>query len=251
MQTQTFSLRQFAVLFALCAVALLTAGILGAWTGPTATPPAGNVTAPINEGRTTSRASLQTKHDQLSVYGLATDALAVFGNTILSGSSPRYFNFGSTAGSAGYGFRDNGGTLEYKDSGGDWKALASFATVSCAFNGQSIAHGGSVTGYQSSSVAYGSQCVSEQRICTNGTLSGTYQYSSCTVSPPASCTFNGQTIAHGAAVTAYQVTYATCGSCPAFSQQRTCTNGTLSGSYPYSSCSEASCNQEPIGGDHL
>jgi len=31
-----------------------------------------------------------------------------------------YFNFGNTLGLPGYGFRDNGGQLEFKDSGGSW-----------------------------------------------------------------------------------------------------------------------------------
>ena len=37
----------------------------------------------------------------------------------------KYINWGSTAGSAGYGFRDNAGTLEYKNSGGSWEAFSS------------------------------------------------------------------------------------------------------------------------------
>ncbi len=62
----------------------------------------------------------------------------------------------------------------------------------CVFNGQSIGHGRSVTAYQSSSVAPGSQCVSESRTCTNGILNGSYTNAACsvqtaaaTVTPPA------------------------------------------------------------------
>jgi hypothetical protein len=36
-----------------------------------------------------------------------------------------YINFGSAAGSTGYGLRDNAGAIEYKDSGGSWVALNS------------------------------------------------------------------------------------------------------------------------------
>jgi peptidoglycan hydrolase-like protein with peptidoglycan-binding domain len=57
------------------------------------------------------------------------------------------------------------------------------ATASCSFNGQTVTHGASVTAYQTSTVSYGSACVSEQRTCNNGTLSGSYTNSSCTVSP--------------------------------------------------------------------
>lgn len=54
---------------------------------------------------------------------------------------------------------------------------SSFANP-CAWNGKSIASGSSVTAYKAASA---DQCVSETRSCTNGTLSGSYQYTSCTV----------------------------------------------------------------------
>ncbi len=53
--------------------------------------------------------------------------------------------------------------------------------VSCSFNGQSVLSGNTVTAFQASSVAYGSSCVSQVRTCTNGTLSGSYSNSSCSV----------------------------------------------------------------------
>ncbi|HPQ31191.1 MAG TPA: hypothetical protein PLA47_05800 [Candidatus Syntrophosphaera thermopropionivorans] len=40
------------------------------------------------------------------------------GNVLIGPS--KYLNFGSTAGTNGYGFRDNAGTMEYKNSGGSW-----------------------------------------------------------------------------------------------------------------------------------
>jgi len=40
------------------------------------------------------------------------------GNVLIGPS--KYLNFGSTAGTYGYGFRDNAGTMEYKNSGGSW-----------------------------------------------------------------------------------------------------------------------------------
>jgi len=36
-----------------------------------------------------------------------------------------YLNFGSTDGSSGYGLKDNGGTIQYKNSGGSWADLGS------------------------------------------------------------------------------------------------------------------------------
>ena len=106
----------------------------------------------------------------------------------------------------------------------------------CSFNGKTVRHGESVTAYRESSVLYNSSCSSQIRRCDNGTLSGTYAYSSCSVGNPANCSFNGQVVRHGENVTAYReqsVPYNS--SCS--SQIRRCDNGTLSGTYAYSSCS--------------
>ncbi len=111
---------------------------------------------------------------------------------------------------------------------------------SCSFDGNTVIHGSSVTAYQASTVPYGSTCSSQSRTCTDGTLSGTYQYASCSVSPAASCTLDGTTIAHGSSGTFYSQTSAPSGStCASISQSRSCTDGTLSGSssYQYATCS--------------
>ena len=52
----------------------------------------------------------------------------------------------------------------------------------CRFNGQTIADGQNVTAYEAAAVPYGSQCVGQTRTCANGTLSGSYGYSTCSVS---------------------------------------------------------------------
>lgn len=110
-------------------------------------------------------------------------------------------------------------------------------TGTCEFNGQTIPNDSRVTAYQNSSVPAGSSCVSEQRLCVDGVLYGSYQYASCSVAEPASCLFNGQTIAHGDAVTAYTASTVAFGvSCSTVAQTRTCNNGVLSGNAPYSSC---------------
>ena len=148
----------------------------------------------------------------------------------------------------------------------------SFANASCTVQqaascttpwGTALASGSSVTAYSTSTVAPGQTCLSQTRTCTNGTLSGSYSNASCTVqravqppsppvqppSPPvqpppaqqaASCTTPwGAAVASGSSVTAYStssVPYGDGRSCSAFSQIRTCTNGTLSGSYANASC---------------
>jgi len=186
-------------------------------------------------------------------------------------------------------------------------------TNSCNFPwGGSIAHGQSATAYAASSVPNGSSCAAQTRTCNNGSLSGSYTKSSCTVaaptcsgthytytnvscsqggiggsgsitvrrsadcdgnivpgsgywtaasgccqpgslntqtfshdaasfrgcnSPPASCTKPwGGSLVHGQSVTAYAASSVPSGS-SCSSQTRTCNNGTLSGTYGYSTCS--------------
>lgn len=115
-------------------------------------------------------------------------------------------------------------------------AICEIANASCSFNGQSVAHGASVTAYQTATVPFGNNCTSEARTCNNGTLSGSFTNGSCAAAPPANCTFNGSTVLHSSSVTAFltkSVSYnATCGS-----QARSCYNGSLSGTYSNSSCS--------------
>lgn len=94
--------------FVLCSVAA------AAWTTPATLPPGGfSGGAPVNGGGTA-----QVKSGSLGVNGLA-----VFGNTLLQGNS--YLNFGTTAGSSGYGIRDNAGVLQFRNIDGQWLSLAS------------------------------------------------------------------------------------------------------------------------------
>jgi len=167
-------------------------------------------------------------------------------------------------------------------------------TASCTTPwGTTVTHGNYVTANLTSSVAYGSQCVSEQRICTNGQLSGMYTYQTCTpaaatctplttetrtaacptgqtgsitqtrtsscatgatsptwsgwtntvntcTTPAAqSCTTPwGTTVSSGASVTANLTTSVAYGS-ECISETRACTNGQLSGSYQYQTCTPA------------
>ena len=45
------------------------------------------------------------------------------GYDILINGSNHYLNFGTFNGSSGYGFRDNGGTMQFKNSGGSWVGI--------------------------------------------------------------------------------------------------------------------------------
>lgn len=113
--------------------------------------------------------------------------------------------------------------------------------------GTTVPHGdgaldwNTVTAFQSASVPFGESCVSENRSCNNGTLSGSYVHQSCSVGGAANCTAPwGTTVAHGSSVNAYQASSVSCGnSC--VSELRSCNNGTLSGSYASQSCSVGGC----------
>ncbi len=100
-----------------------------AWTGPAGAPPNSNVSAPVNIGTT----------DQVKNSGLSVNALAVFGNSILSGTT-NYLNFGTIAGTTGYGIRNNAGVMEVKDTGGQWNRFAT-TTSTGAFNQIKFADG--------------------------------------------------------------------------------------------------------------
>ncbi|MDB5238364.1 MAG: hypothetical protein JWM46_634 [Candidatus Kaiserbacteria bacterium] len=109
---------------------LLLSGSASAWTGPTASPPSANVSAPLNVSTA----------DQLKHGWIGLDSLSIFDHMIISGAvnSPntvRYLNFGSTWDAAGYGIRDNAGTLEFKNSGGSWTSLQSTIYNYCADEG--------------------------------------------------------------------------------------------------------------------
>ena len=119
-------------------------------------------------------------------------------------------------------------------------------TASCILDGVTVAHGASRIFFPASTVPAGQTCTGQTRTCTNGTLSGDApnNKASCIPTAAQSCTFNGQTVANGASVTAYQ---SSSGS-QCVSEQRTCTNGALSGSYTNASCSVSigTVTSEPI-----
>ena len=110
--------------------------------------------------------------------------------------------------------------------------------ASCALPwGGSIADGQSVTAYQSNLATDGASCVSENRTCHNGTLSGSYTNPSCTVVPATSCKLPwGGYIADGETVIAYESAN---GSPSCTLEVRACRSGTLTGSFQYQQCRPA------------
>lgn len=141
----------------------------------------------------------------------------VFGSSCLNESEKRICNNGVLSGS------------------NNFNSCVVGAPAACLFNGQTVAHSQSVTAFQNSNAGFGSSCVSEQRTCINGSLGGSYNFPNCNVDAPASCSFNGTTIAHGENVKAFaSSSVAFGGSCQ--SQVRSCANGVLSGSNQFASC---------------
>lgn len=67
-----------------------------------------------------------------SVSGTNLSFHATSGNVLLPASS--YINIGTTVGSSGYGFRDNAGTMEFKNSAGSWTAFGSGGITNSAAN---------------------------------------------------------------------------------------------------------------------
>lgn len=90
---------------------ILLPGFIYAWTAPTAAPPGNNVSAPVNIGVA----------DQFKSGVLGANLVNIVG-------SSQYLNFGNTTGASGFGIRNNGGVVEYKQSTGsassyNWQEL--------------------------------------------------------------------------------------------------------------------------------
>jgi peptidoglycan hydrolase-like protein with peptidoglycan-binding domain len=124
-------------------------------------------------------------------------------------------------------------------------ATSNTSNVSCTWNGGTILSGTSVTAYQSASVAAGQSCQSEMRTCTNGTLSGTNTYATCSVTSTSSlntagttgstCAWNGQIIANGSTVTSYLGSSAL-PNIGCKDTTRRCVNGILTGAGRFAAC---------------
>lgn len=53
------------------------------------------------------------------------ETISPYGYDILINGTDKYLNFNTISGSSGYGFRDNGGTMQWKNSGGSWQNIGS------------------------------------------------------------------------------------------------------------------------------
>lgn len=161
-----------------------------------------------------------------------------WGSTVLHGNSVQAF---ATA-TVPYGTTCNSQVRTCNDG----TLSGSFANASCTVDpaancttpwGTTVLHGNVVQAFQNATVAYGASCIGENRSCNNGTLSGSFSNQNCTVGPPPNCTTEwGATVTHGSSVTGWQSASVPFGS-TCQSQTRTCSAGTLSGSYTHQNCS--------------
>ena len=169
-------------------VALASSATFAISPNPAATGQAITVTAKIDPGVTASNSKLT-----LWLYNASNNAYV--GQTSLSGLSYKANQTTTTTvalssklAAGGYYFNPT----VYNSGGAKLWGITRAATFtvgsagsgsakSCTFNGKTIAGGSSVTAYLASSVPSGQTCKSQARTCSNGTLSGTYAYASCSV----------------------------------------------------------------------
>lgn len=55
----------------------------------------------------------------------AIQPVSLDGYDLLVKGTNKYLNFNTSVGSSGYGFRDSGGTMQFKNSGGSWTDVGS------------------------------------------------------------------------------------------------------------------------------
>lgn len=134
-------MRLLNLLFGILIGSVFSSAVVIAWSGPTSAPPNGNVAPPINVGTANQVKNGGLSLNTLAVFGNGiltgnfginnsapiyrldvNGATRIVGNTLLSGTS-RYLNFGTATSSSGYGFRDNAGVMQFKNSGGTWLSI--------------------------------------------------------------------------------------------------------------------------------
>lgn len=111
-----------------------------------------------------------------------------------------------------------------------------YAQCSNPVTGILLDHGQSVLAFASPTVAWSSACSSQERLCEDGVLGGTFTYPSCARLDPVACILPwGGTLAHAGSAIAYAQPLATPAS-PCVPQERVCSDGNLSGSFTAQTC---------------
>ncbi|MDB5237758.1 MAG: hypothetical protein JWM46_28 [Candidatus Kaiserbacteria bacterium] len=138
-----------------------------------------------SQSRTCSAGTLSGTYQYSSCTIGVAQSCTLNGTTVASGASQSFYSAQSVASGLLCSSVSQSRTCTNGVLSGDQSYQYSSCVVgqptSCVFNGSAIISGGTVTAYQAASVAAGQTCVSQTRSCSNGTLSGSYQYASCTV----------------------------------------------------------------------
>ncbi len=116
--------------------------------------------------------------------------------------------------------------------------------TSCKMDGVTLQSGDQKAFFESKEVPFGSVCISQNRICTNGVFSGEgkYQNATCKIpSSPGNCVLDGVTVKHGQSALFFSEGQVLFGQdCTNFSAIRKCNNGELDGDasfkFKYASC---------------
>lgn len=106
--------------------------------------------------------------------------------------------------------------------------------------GEPVPHGQARVAFGLESVPFGMLCPQENRVCTDGKLSGSALYRACTVQPALGCNLPwGGQIGHGEQVVAFMHQQVPFGqSCEATREFRYCQNGLLGGSFNFPNCNQ-------------
>ena len=115
----------------------------GAWTGDV-------ISNTYIDSVASSKITGQLANGNVSEASVTQHQAAITAVGVLTGlriAASGYSNFGTTAGDSGYGLKDNGGTLQFKNSGGGWSNLGTAADLSTSNTlGATSAHLHQVTG---------------------------------------------------------------------------------------------------------
>ena len=110
-----------------------------------------------------------------------------FGTTTNITSRTYGVNIATTTGVfSGYAWGENVGWINFTNGTASTTWVPAIARTCDGGLGGTIANGASLTYYETATVPFTKHCTSESRVCTDGSLSGTYTYPTCIVGTKAS-----------------------------------------------------------------
>lgn len=187
------------------------------------------------------------------------DSCSLGGVTVAHGASRTFYKFDTaTSTNSCGGFSQTRTCNDGSLSGSNEYSKTSCAAGACVLDGATFANGSSTAFYFAQNIPASEKCSSyaQTRTCSNGTFSGAvaYKYRTCAPVTSGTCTLDNTLVANGASATFYSTSTAAIGtSCASALQNRTCTNGALSGtaSFNRASCTDtAVCTLDDVSVSH-